>query len=269
MGTPLPAPGARTANEPDEATAAANVQTLFNTIAPSYDLLNHLLSIGLDRHWWNRAARAFAPILQNPEARILDICCGTGDMTAALLRLRPANKLCHPERSEGPASRSQSHTVQPIIGLDFSPEMLSRARTKYSTANALWQEGDAMHLPYPDNTLDLITAAFGFRNLSNYAAALTEFHRVLRPGGQLGILECNHPDGLRGTIYSIHLHHILPLVGGLISGQREAYRYLPASIARFPRPPQMLALLEQAGFTNPTWQGYFLHAAGLYKATKP
>jgi demethylmenaquinone methyltransferase/2-methoxy-6-polyprenyl-1,4-benzoquinol methylase len=244
------APGARTANESDEASAAANVQTLFNTIAPSYDLLNHLLSIGLDRHWWNRAARSFTHILQNPQARIVDLCCGTGDMTAALVKLRPAQ-------------------AEPITGLDFSAEMLTRARTKYATANAIWLEGDAMHLPFADNSLDLITAAFGFRNLSNYAAALAEFHRVLRPGGQLGILECNHPDGLRGTIYSLHLHHILPLVGGIISGQREAYRYLPASIARFPRPPQMLALLEQAGFTGSTWDGYFLHAAGLYKALKP
>jgi len=104
------AKGARTANEPDEASAAANVQTLFNTIAPSYDLLNHLLSIGLDRHWWSRAARTFAPILKNPQARILDICCGTGDMTAALLKLRPA-------------------TPDPITALDFSPQMLTRART--------------------------------------------------------------------------------------------------------------------------------------------
>jgi demethylmenaquinone methyltransferase/2-methoxy-6-polyprenyl-1,4-benzoquinol methylase len=244
------APGARTANEPDEASAAANVQILFNTIAPSYDLLNHLLSLGLDRHWWNRAARSFAPILQNPEARILDLCCGTGDMTAALLKLRHTN-------------------AEPITGLDFSAEMLTRARTKYASANALWIEGDAMHLPFADQSLDLITAAFGFRNLSNYADALREFHRVLRPGGQLGILECNHPSGLRGTIYSLHLHHILPLVGGLISGQREAYRYLPASIARFPPPPPLFDLLTAAGFASPSWDGYFLHAAGLYKASRP
>jgi demethylmenaquinone methyltransferase/2-methoxy-6-polyprenyl-1,4-benzoquinol methylase len=244
-----PAPGARTADEPDEATAAANVQSLFNTIAPTYDRINHLLSIGLDRRWWNRTARTFASVLKNPDARVLDICCGTGDLTAALLHLRPP-------------------TGEPVSGLDFSPEMLNRARQKYATANALWIEGDAMHLPYADASLDLVTSAFGFRNLSNYAEALTEIHRVLRPGGQIGILECNHPEGIRGAFYNVYLHRILPVVGGWVSGEPEAYRYLPASIARFPRPPQMLGMLANAGFTNAAWDGYFLHAAGLYQARK-
>ncbi len=241
--------GARTANEPDESTAAANVQTLFNTIAPSYDRLNHLLSFGLDRHWWSRTARAFTPILARPEARILDICCGTGDMTAALFALRPAQ-------------------AEPVTGLDFSSQMLSLARAKYPTPNILWIEGDAMHLPYPDASFDLVTAAFGFRNLTNYAEALAEIHRVLRPGGHLGILECNQPNGLSGAFYNFYLHHILPLVGGWISGQRAAYNYLPASIARFPRPPRMKQMLLEAGFVQPTWDGYFLRAAGLYRAKK-
>jgi demethylmenaquinone methyltransferase / 2-methoxy-6-polyprenyl-1,4-benzoquinol methylase len=244
-----PAPGARTADEPDEATAAANVQSLFNTIAPTYDRINHLLSFGLDRRWWNRTARTFASILKDPNAKVLDICCGTGDLTAALLALRP------------PVAES-------VTGLDFSPEMLARARTKYTSANALWIEGDAMHLPFADNTLDLVTAAFGFRNLTNYAEALAEIHRVLRPGGQIGILEANHPEGLRGAFYNMYLHHVLPIVGGLVSGEREAYRYLPASIARFPRPPHMLQMLTEAGFAAPVWDGYFLHAAGLYHARK-
>jgi demethylmenaquinone methyltransferase/2-methoxy-6-polyprenyl-1,4-benzoquinol methylase len=243
------APGARTANESDEAAAAANVQTLFNTIAPSYDRLNHLLSFGLDRHWWASAARSFRDILSRPEARVVDICCGTGDMTAALLALRPA-------------------TAKPVTGLDFSPEMLTRARAKYYVANALWVEGDAMHLPYADASIDLVTSAFGFRNLSNYAAALAEIHRVLRPGGQVGILECNHPDGLSGVFYNLYLHHVLPLVGGWISGESAAYRYLPASIARFPQPPRMKQMLIEAGFAQPAWDGYFMRAAGLYRATK-
>jgi demethylmenaquinone methyltransferase / 2-methoxy-6-polyprenyl-1,4-benzoquinol methylase len=242
-------PGARTANEADEATAAANVQTLFNTIAPSYDRLNHLLSFGLDRHWWRSTAHTFRETLSNPNTKILDICCGTGDMTAELLALRPAN-------------------AEPVTGLDFSAEMLSRARAKYANANALWVEGDAMHLPYADASLDLVTAAFGFRNLTNYAEALAEIHRVLRPGGQVGILECNHPEGLSGAFYNLYLHHGLPLIGGWISGERAAYNYLPASIARFPRPPRMKQMLTEAGFADPTWKGYLLHAAGLYRATK-
>ena len=250
IGTePEVSPGARPANEETETAAAAHVQSIFNSIAPSYDLLNHLLSMGLDRRWWNRATRTFTPILKDPNARILDLCCGTGDLTAALLAQRPPQ-------------------AEPMTGLDFSAQMLTRARAKFPTANALWVEGDAMHLPYPDRSFDLVTSAFGFRNLTNYTAALAEIHRVLAPGGQIGILECNQPGGLSGRLYNLHLHHILPLVGGLISGDRAAYRSPPASIARFPRPPQMLSMLSAAGFTHPAWDGYFLHAAGLYRATR-
>jgi demethylmenaquinone methyltransferase/2-methoxy-6-polyprenyl-1,4-benzoquinol methylase len=242
-------PGARPKGGETEAAAAEHVRSIFNSIAPSYDLLNHLLSMGLDRRWWNRAAKSFAAALARPEAKVLDLCCGTGDMTAALLAQRPA-------------------TGEPITGLDFSAEMLDRARRKYSSGNVIWVEGDAMHLPFADNTFDLVTAAFGFRNLTNYAEALVEICRVLRPGGQIGILECNQPDGLSGLVYNLHLHHILPFVGGAISGDHAAYRYLPASIGRFPRPPQMLVMLAKAGFTGSAWDGYFLRAAGLYRGIK-
>jgi demethylmenaquinone methyltransferase/2-methoxy-6-polyprenyl-1,4-benzoquinol methylase len=243
-------PGARPTGEPTEAAAAQSVQGIFNAIAPTYDRLNHLMSMGLDRIWWNRTARTFAPVLKNPQARILDICCGTGDQTMAMHRLRPFHS-------------------EPITGLDFSPAMLARAQAKFGRTDIHWIAGDAMHLPYPDNSFDLITSAFGFRNLTNYAAGLAEIHRVLAPGGQLGILECNQPDGLSGIFYNLYLHHGLPLIGGIISGQRAAYRYLPDSIARFPRPPQMFALLREAGFHQESWTGYLFHAAGLYRATKP
>jgi demethylmenaquinone methyltransferase/2-methoxy-6-polyprenyl-1,4-benzoquinol methylase len=252
-------PGSRPAGETTEEAAAAHVRSLFNAIAPTYDRLNHLLSMGLDRRWWRRSAQVFADTLARPESRILDLCCGTGDMTEALLKLRPQQT----EPITGPGS------PEPIVGLDFSPEMLLRARQKFPTPQILWVEGDAMHLPYPDDTFDLVTSAFGFRNLSNYADGLAEIQRVLRPGGRLGILECNHPTGLRGLIYNIYLHQGLPRIGGWISGERAAYAYLPASIARFPRAPQMFDLLTEAGFTQPTWTGYLFHAAGLYTATKP
>lgn len=241
--------GARTANEVTEADAAQNVRGMFNAIAPTYDRLNHLLSFGLDRYWWSNTARTFRDVLQRPEARVLDLCCGTGDMTAALLKLRPANG-------------------EPVTGLDFSPEMLARARTKFSGANVLWVEGDAMSLPYPDSSFDLVTSAFGFRNLSNYADALTEIHRVLKPGGKIGILECNQPEGLNGIAYNLYLHKILPLVGGLLSGEPEAYRYLPDSIDRFPRPPRMKQMMAGAGFTDCAWKGHLFHAAGLYRGVK-
>lgn len=241
--------GARPADEPTEAQAAASMRTLFNTIAPSYDRLNHLLSFGLDRLWWRRTARAFAGVLAQPEARIVDICCGTGDQTAALLKRRPA-------------------AAEPVVGLDFSAGMLARAERKYPSPAVRWVEGDAMHLPFPDASVDLVTAAFGFRNLSNYDAGLREIARVLRPGGEVGILEANQPSGLNALLYNAYFHRILPLVGGLLSGQREAYRYLPASVRRFPRPPQMLAMLAEAGLGGAHWDGYLLHAAGLYRAQK-
>ena len=246
---PLIQPGTRVANETTESATAANVRGMFNSIAPSYDRLNHLLSFGLDRRWWKSSARSFRDVLQRPEARVLDLCCGTGDMTAALLKLRP-------EHSE------------PVIGLDFSPEMLTRARSKYTGTNVNWVEGDAMHLPYPDASFDLVTSAFGFRNLANYANGLAEIFRVLKPGGQVGILECNQPEGLNGALYNLYLHHGLPPIGGLLSGEHAAYRYLPASIGRFPRPPGMLKLMADVGFVQSSWDGYFLHASGLYRGTK-
>ena len=241
--------GARPEGEADEAAAAEHVREIFDSIAPSYDLLNHLLSMGLDRRWWGRASRSFRGVLGRPEARVLDLCCGTGDMTAALLRERPDNG-------------------EPVVGLDFSGEMLERARVKYAGGNAVWVKGDAMHLPYADGSFDLVTAAFGFRNLTNYAEGLAEIYRVLRPGGRVGILECNQPDGMRGFGYGIYFRHVLPVVGGMISGERAAYAYLPASVARFPRPPQMLGMMEAAGFADNDWDGYLLRAAGLYRGTK-
>lgn len=241
--------GARPSGEASETTAAANVQSLFNAIAPSYDRLNHVLSFGLDRRWWRKTAHAFADILSRPETQVLDICCGTGDQTAALLALRP-------------------RAAEPVIGLDFSAEMLSRAERKFAGANVRWIEGDAMHLPFADSSLDLVTAAFGFRNLTNYADALQEIARVLRPGGSVGILEANQPSGLNALIYNLYFHRILPLVGGWVSGQAEAYRYLPASVQRFPRPPQMLRMMADAGLVDAHWHGYLFHAAGLYKACK-
>jgi demethylmenaquinone methyltransferase / 2-methoxy-6-polyprenyl-1,4-benzoquinol methylase len=241
--------GARPAGEASEAAAAEHVREIFDSIAPSYDLLNHLLSMGLDRRWWGRAARSFRDVLARPNARVLDLCCGTGDMTAALLKERPLS-------------------AEPVTGLDFSGEMLERARRKYSGANAVWVKGDAMHLPYEDGSFDLVTAAFGFRNLTNYAEGLAEIYRVLAPGGRMGILECNQPDGLRGWGYGIYFQHVLPVVGGVISGKRAAYRYLPESVERFPRPKQMLGMMREVGFGECGWDGYLLRAAGLYRGTK-
>lgn len=243
--------GARVTGEGTEQEAAAHVQQMFDGIASSYDRLNHILSVGLDRYWWNRAARTFAPVLGRPEAVVVDLCCGTGDMTAALLALRP-----------------KGSEVMPVTGVDFSAEMLGRARQKHAKANALFLEADALHLPFADGSVDLLTAAFGFRNLANYAAGLLELSRVLRPGGQIGILEANQPGGLVGLGYNVYFHHVLPWLGGVLSGDRAAYRYLPASVARFPRPPRMLELIRQAGFRDDSWTAYTWGTVGLYRAKK-
>lgn len=241
--------GARPAAESTESEAAEHVRELFGSIAPTYDRLNHLLSMGLDRRWWRRAALTFKDVLARPDARVLDICCGTGDMTAALLALRPAGG-------------------EPVTGLDFSAEMLHLAESKYKSANVRWVEGDAMALPFADASVDLVTSAFGFRNLRNYAAGLAEIYRVLRPGGAIGILECNQPGGMSGALYNLYFQRVLPVVGGWISGDRAAYQYLPASVQRFPRPPRMLGLMQEAGFTSCDWDGYLLRAAGLYHGIK-
>jgi demethylmenaquinone methyltransferase / 2-methoxy-6-polyprenyl-1,4-benzoquinol methylase len=241
--------GARPAAESTEMEAAAQVRELFGSIAPTYDRLNHLLSFGLDRRWWRRTATTFTGILTRPDARVLDICCGTGDMAAALFARRPVS-------------------AEPVTGLDFSREMLVLAERKYAGANVRWVEGDAMALPFPDGSFDLVTSAFGFRNLTNYAGGLAEIHRVLRPRGAIGILECNQPDGLSGAFYNLYFHYVLPRVGGWISGERAAYEYLPASVRRFPRPPRMLQLMQDAGFTNCAWDGYLMRAAGLYRGIK-
>ncbi len=254
-----PTPGARPegTTSPDE--AAENIQQMFSTIAPTYDRANHLLSVGLDRSWWNRTARALRPILQRPEAVVLDLCCGTGDMTLALDKHRP-----QPSTDNG-----QRTAVSPILALDFSHTMLTLAARKFAGRNIVSIEADALHLPLADASVDLVTSAFGFRNLTSYPDGLRELYRVLRPGGEIAILECNQPGGLIGWLYSFYFHHILPVAGGLISGKRRAYAYLPDSVMKFPRPPQMKALIAAAGFKDPAWTSYTLGTAGLYRAIKP
>lgn len=260
---------------------------MFDAIAPTYDRANHLLSAGIDRSWWNRTARTLRPILQRPEAVVLDLCCGTGDLTLALDKHRPqpARGVPHdrqgvaepivgsvssaPSSSPQPATANLQPPTAPILALDFSHTMLTLGARKFAGRNIVAIEADALHLPLPDSSVDLVTSGFGFRNLTSYPAGLAELHRVLRPGGQIAILECNQPGGLIGWLYSFYFHRVLPVAGGLISGKRRAYAYLPDSVMKFPRPPQMKALIAAAGFTNATWTSYTLGTAGLYRATKP
>jgi len=242
--------GAQPTGTIGEQDAAAAVQAMFDSIAPRYDLLNHILSGSIDRLWWWRTARRFRHILSQPEARIADVCCGTGDMTMALLRRRPPR-------------------AAPMLAIDFSHQMLMRGAAKFAKHGAIAVEADALHLPLAENSLQLLTTAFGFRNLANYESGLREFHRVLAPGGELGILDFSEPGGVLGKLYAFYFRRVLPRIGRMLSGAGSAYTYLPASVGRFPTPPQMLATLESVGFRDARWTPYTFGIAGLYTARKP
>jgi demethylmenaquinone methyltransferase/2-methoxy-6-polyprenyl-1,4-benzoquinol methylase len=236
----------------DQRSAACAVREMFTSIAPRYDLLNHVLSFNIDRVWWRRTARAFRHITSRADARILDLCCGTGDMTFAL------------RREAGKASPR-------IVGADFSHAMLQRATAKSAAANGTapkWIEADALNLPFPSAHFDLVTSAFGFRNLADYDAGLSEIARVLRSGGECGILDFGEPAGAMGALYRIYFKQVLPRVGTMISGVRGPYAYLPASVERFPPPEEMLARMKAAGFSEASWTPYTFGVAGLYRGKK-
>lgn len=256
--------GSRPQGTQDEASAAAAVHEIFDSIAPRYDLLNHVLSANVDRLWWWRTARRFRGILRDPEASILDICCGTGDMTMALLKHRPRGS-------------------RPILAADFSRNMLMRGAAKFgaearkgtdssqspcAAPYAVPVEADALHLPFPDASLDLVVSAFGFRNLASYEGGLREFRRVLKPGGQLGILDFSEPGGLLGKMYAVYFRKVLPAIGRAICGQEGPYSYLPASVGSFPSPPEMLALMNLVGYQESVWKSYTFGIAGLYMAVR-
>ena len=251
--------GAKPQGAKNEAEAARAVQRMFDTIAPRYDLLNHVLSANVDRLWRSWVARQFRAILANPDAEVLDICCGTGDMTMALLKRRPRD-------------------ARPIVAADFSLEMLSRGARKFGAPGvgsrkpgapyAEPLEADALQLPLRPESLDLIVTAFGFRNLANYEAGLREFHRVLKPGGQLGILEFSEPGGLLGKAYAVYFHRVLPAIGRLVCGRTGPYNYLPASVGSFLQPAAMLGLMAATGYEQCAWQPYTFGIAGLYTAVR-
>lgn len=241
--------GAAPAGARDQASAARAVREMFSSIAPRYDLLNHLLSFNIDRWWWWRAARTFAHILSRPEAMVLDLCCGTGDMAFAL-------------------RRRAGLSAAKILGADFAHPMLERAAAKSDGGRMRWVEADALNLPLGDDSFDLVTSAFGLRNLTDYDAGLREIVRVLRPGGECGILECSEPEGLTGKLYGVYFRRVLPAVGTAISGVRGPYAYLPASVGRFPGPAEMTERMRGAGFGEASWTPYTFGTAALYWGRK-
>jgi len=242
-------PGARMEPAQDQKAAANAVRQMFSSIAPRYDLLNHVLSLNVDRYWWWRTARRFRHIVRRKDAAVLDLCCGTGDMTFALYRQSGANGAS-------------------IVGADFAHPMLCIATRKSAGLPLQWVEADALQMPFADARFNLVTSAFGFRNLANYDAGLREIHRVLADEGEVAILDFGEPSGLLGKLYRFYFRRVLPAIGSLLSGTRGPYAYLPASVARFPHPPEMLSRMKAAGFREVDYTPYTFGVAGVYWGRK-
>ncbi len=222
----------------DETAAASAVREMFGRVAPRYDLLNHLLSGQIDTYWRNRLVRAVRPYLRRDTLRVADLCCGTADVALALAK-----------------ERRRLVAGQPGLALaaDFCRPMLDRARAKLGQAGVAWElcEADATHMPLGDSSLDLVTIAYGFRNLTNYARGAAELRRVLAGGGCLAMLEFSQPESaLWGTVFRAYFRHVLPRLGNLVSGSGKAYSYLHESVESFPAPREIRALLADSGFSR-------------------
>lgn len=218
-----------------EVQASQWVQRMFAGIAPKYDLLNHLLSFNIDKGWRKILVERLSPVLQRPDAKVLDLCCGTGDVLLDL----------------------QEVAAVPVMGADFCHPMLVSAQAKAGRKgfHAPLFEADALALPLSTHSLDAIAISFGFRNLANYASGLGELHRVLKPGGVLVILEFSHPPGIIVKLgYGFYSSVLLPAIGSLISGSREAYTYLPDSIRKFPRATKLAEMMTSAGFSETNFE---------------
>ena len=255
-------PGTRPEGTRSEREASKHVQGMFSRIAPSYDFLNHALTLSLD-HWWRRkTALKFQPILTRPDARVLDLCCGTGDLTFALERVR---------RDAG-AKSAKSPLWPPVVGSDFAQPMLDRALAKGRKAakTSVFANADAMSMPFANATFDLVTSAFGFRNLVNYEDGLREIARVLKPGGSIGLLECTEPpQGITAAMFRFYFRRVLPVVGGAVSGNREAYTYLPTSVSHFFSREGLANLLRSVGYKNVETRAWNFGSIVLHSAQTP
>jgi demethylmenaquinone methyltransferase/2-methoxy-6-polyprenyl-1,4-benzoquinol methylase len=233
----------------DDAAKRAYVRTVFEQIAPRYDLLNHLLSANLDRGWRRRALRALE-WRRVPDGRYLDLCAGTLDVGAALSREREFRGF--------------------VVGADFAVPMLRAGEGKASPRVLAPLAADAQRLPLRDESVDGAIVAFGIRNVASLDDAVREVFRVLAPNARFVILEFTTPrNAVVRTLYHLYFHHVLPLVGGAISGHRSAYRYLPKSVAHFPREPELASRLRAAGFAEVRWESLSLGIAAIHTGRKP
>ena len=263
MTSPIAPSGTTPEGVQGEEAASRWVREMFGKIAGRYDLLNHLLSFNLDKRWRARTAERVARELERPGARVLDLCCGTGDVLLALDARA---------RAGGATGRST------IFVSDFCHPMLVEARRKIAGRRLRAEEAhgplplfeaDALALPLASDSLDLITIAFGFRNLVHYQRGLDEFARVLKPGGMLAILEFSQPaNPVFASAYGYFSTRVLPRVGGMISGSRQAYSYLPASIRKFPGAGDLAAQIRSTGFVSVEFERMTFGAVALHLARK-
>jgi demethylmenaquinone methyltransferase / 2-methoxy-6-polyprenyl-1,4-benzoquinol methylase len=216
---------------------AADVRTMFDRIAPVYDVMNRVMTAGLDLRWRRIAAEAVV----RPGDRVLDACCGTGDLAVACARAGGQ-----------------------VTGLDFSPRMLERARRK--SQSVTWVEGDLLALPFADGSFEAATVGFGVRNVADLAHGLAELRRVLFPGGRVAILEITIPRGPLAPFYRVWFDRIVPLLGRLLKGG-AAYSYLPASVRRFPGPADLAGQMREAGFADVGWRTFAGGIVALHTGT--
>jgi demethylmenaquinone methyltransferase / 2-methoxy-6-polyprenyl-1,4-benzoquinol methylase len=217
--------------------APEGVRTMFDRIAPVYDVMNHVMTAGFDRRW----RRLTAESVVWPGDRVLDACCGTGDLALACVRAGAGS----------------------VVGLDFSPRMIERARRK---SNAVaWVEGDAMSLPFEDASFDAATVGFGIRNVVDLGGALEELARVLVAGGRVGLLEITQPTGTLAPFYRVWFERVVPVLGRPLAGG-SAYTYLPASVRRFPGKDDLVGVIEAAGFRDVRYRTFAGGIVALHTA---
>ena len=226
---------------------ASRVREMFSTIARRYDLLNHVLSGNVDKRWRRIVATRVRERLPASSACVLDVACGTGDLSLTLFEITGAG----------------------VVGTDFCRPMLNVAAGKISGRIRLI-EGDALDLPFRDGTFDAATIAFGLRNLSNVESGLAELYRVLKPGGWVAVLEFSRPaNAILRPLFNLYFRKVLPLMGGLVSGSLSAYTYLPASVQKFPDQSQLSLLMEQAGFVQVRYENLSGGIAALHLGKRP
>ncbi len=226
---------------------ASRVREMFGSIAGRYDLLNHLLSGNVDKRWRRIVANRVREKLSSSSARVLDVACGTGDLSLTLFETTGAG----------------------VVGTDFCRPMLEIAAGKLSGRIRLI-EGDALDLPFRDGTFDVATIAFGLRNLSNVEGGLAELSRVVKPGGWVAVLEFSRPaNAILRPLFGFYFRKLLPWIGGVISGSRGAYTYLPASVQKFPDQSQLLLMMEEAGFDQVKYENLTGGIAALHMGRRP